>query len=114
MMTACALSGFVGPMIVTQCRQSKYKKSIYELSEHVNPEVFMNEFGASINDLDTLIQNKAVTINKLMQLIPEELNIVDPTPFLYDTTMYAMSGCMALCATANLVVKRLGTPKQMR
>ena len=101
-------------MIVTRCRKSSYNKSIYQLAENVNPEAFMNEFGASINELPNLIENKVVTINKLMQIIPPELNIQDPTPFLYDTTMYAMSGCMAICATANLVVRRLGVPPKMR
>eukprot|EP00483_Globobulimina_turgida_P002970 UN02975 len=113
MMTAVALSGFIGPMIVTQCRDYKYKQSVYELSQHIQPDTFLNEFGASLNDLDNLIQNKVVTINKLMQLIPENMDIIDPTPFLYDSTMYAMSGCMAVCATANIIVRKLGIPKEM-
>lgn len=113
MMTACAASGFIGPTIVSQCRQSSYNRSVHELAEFMDPKKFEMEFGANMSDLDMLIESKVVTISRLMQIIQEEMGIVDPTPFLYDTTMYAMSGCLGICAIANLALKRMGPPKQM-
>ncbi len=35
---------------------------------------------------------------------------VDPTPYLYDTTMYGLSGLMATAVVANLLTKPLTKP----
>lgn len=37
-------------------------------------------------------QTKALTIGKLMEIAPA--GTVDPTPFIYDSTMYTMAGLM--------------------
>ncbi|CAN0429520.1 unnamed protein product, partial [Scytosiphon promiscuus] len=36
----------------------------------------------------TLLQSKALTIDKLIQIAPA--GTVDPTPFIYEYTMYTM------------------------
>ena len=42
--------------------------------------------------MSDLHQAKALTIDKLMQIAPA--GTVDPTPFIYDSTMYTMAGLM--------------------
>lgn len=37
-------------------------------------------------------QSKALTIGKLMELVPA--GTADPTPFIYDSTLYTMAGLM--------------------
>lgn len=114
MMTSVACAGFVGPMIVTRLRKNTYESSIHDLVEHVPPENFLAHFGKPITDLDILIESKVVTINKMLELVPNDVSIVDPTPFLYDSTMYAMSGVMALCAVGNMGIRMLGKPKLLK
>lgn len=54
------------------------------------------------------LQAKALTIGKLMEIAP--VGTVDPTPFIYDSTMYTMAGLMVsdravtrlLCCTSPL------------
>ena len=116
MMSVCALSGIFGPFIVTYLRKLKYESSIYELTKYIDKDIFLKEFNASMDDLNSLIQSKTVTIQKLMELIPNNLIndniIIDQTPFLYNNTMYAIIGAIAICALSNLMVKKLGLPKQ--
>lgn len=46
------------------------------------------------------LQAKALTIDKLMQIAPA--GTVDPTPFIYDSTMYTMAGLMvSVCTTSS-------------
>ncbi len=103
--------GLAGPRLLTYLKDRKESNSIHELSEHVDPNAFVERFGAPLSDLDSLIESKAVSISKILQMIPEDISVTDPTPFLFNDTMYAMSCIMALCAGANFVLRRIGIPK---
>ncbi len=106
-----SLIGLAGPRLLTYLKDRREANSIHELSEHVDPNAFVERFGAPLSELDTLIESKAVSISKILQMIPEDISVTDPTPFLFDDTMYAMSGIMALCAGANFALRRMGIPK---
>ena len=68
----------------------------------VDPGDFAAKFGAPVEDLTRLRNAKTVTIPSLMEIAPA--GTVDPTPFLYDTTMYVMAGLLGLAFFANLLV----------
>jgi len=53
--------------------------------------------------LDSLIRAKTVTINKLMQIVPPDT--LDPTPYLYNNTMYTAAGLLVVGAIANLSIR---------
>ena len=112
MMTAVACSGFVGPMIVTHLREKQYIESIYDLSQHVDPRLFNDTFRMKLNNdnISILLENKVISIKKLMELIPNDMNIIDPTPFLYDNTMYTMSALMATTGICNILLRQIGKP----
>ncbi len=50
-----------------------------------------------------LLAAKTINISKLLVLCPP--GTIDPTPHLYDTTMYTLSGMMALGAFAHNFVR---------
>lgn len=50
-----------------------------------------------------LIDAKAVTISRLMELAPE--GTIDPTPTLYNTTMYSVAGIMVVALLCNAMIK---------
>ncbi len=52
-----------------------------------------------------LLATKTLNISKLLALCPP--GTLDPTPHLYDTTMYAMSGLTALAVVAHGLVRPL-------
>ena len=54
-------------------------------------------------DRKALIEAKTVTIAKLMAIAPPGTQ--DPTPFIYDSTMYSMAGLMGVAALAHLAVR---------
>ena len=63
----------------------------------------MDKFGAPVEQLEQLVYAKTVTIAKLMEIVPA--GTIDPTPSLYNTTMYAMAGLLVIAFFANLFMK---------
>lgn len=51
----------------------------------------------------TLIEAKTLTISKLMTIMPA--GTVDPSPFLYNNTMYTMAGLVSLASMLHFMVK---------
>jgi hypothetical protein len=54
-----------------------------------------------------LLASKTLTISKLLVLAPP--GTLDPTPHLYDTTMYALSGLMAMAVITHSMVRPMKT-----
>ena len=72
-------------------------------SPQVSPEKFMETFGTPIENAMDLLSAKVLINNKLLALAPP--GTLDPTPHLYDTTMYALSGMMAVAFVAHGMVR---------
>ena len=52
-------------------------------------------------------QAKTLTISKLMTIMPA--GTVDPSPFLYNNTMYTMAGLVTLASAMHFMVKPVNT-----
>lgn len=107
-------AAFLGPKIATFLRERAVTNSILDLSTQVSESNFVDAFGVGKNQLDDLIANKTVTINRLMELVPVET--IDPTPFVYDETMYVMAGFSTLALLTNQFVSPMssvGSPKKL-
>ena len=55
-----------GPQVVAYFRQWSTSEAIADLSSQVSPEEFEGAFGASHEELSSLVEAKTVTINRLM------------------------------------------------
>lgn len=98
--SAAALSG--PPLLLTLRSRSEFN-AIKELLTKVSPEKFREIFGVDISQASDLIQAKTININNLMKIVPE--GIPNPTPFLYDTTMYSMAAIMTVAAVSHYMVR---------
>ncbi len=107
LLTAWSTAGILGPFAITYLRQRSVDDAILSLSQKVDPAVFQEKFGASIHNLQILIDAKTVTIPKLMELVPA--GIVDPTPSLYNTTMYAMAFLLFIAFISNLTIRKVNS-----
>lgn len=105
LLTAWSFAGVLGPFAITYLRQQSLEDALHSLAAKVDPAVFAQTFGAGIDQLNTLIAAKTVTIGKLMAIAPE--GTVDPTPSLYNTTMYAMAGLLVVAFFANLGIRHV-------
>ena len=103
LLTAWSTAGVLGPLAITKLRQGSVEKSINDLASTVDPEKFQDFYGTPINNLQQLIDQKTVTISNLMQIVPE--GTLDPSATLYNTTMYAMAGLLAIAFIANLLIR---------
>ncbi len=103
LLTAWSAAGVLGPWAITNLREMSLKSAAHDLASKVSPEVFMNKFGAGIEQLDELLANNVVTIGKLMEIAPE--GTINPTSTLYNSTMFAMAALLFIALLANLAVR---------
>ena len=100
--SAAALSG---PALILALRKRSEMNAIRDLLEKVSPEKFKEIFGVDMSHVQEMIDAKTITINKLMRMVPE--GVQDPSPFIYDSTMYAMAALMTVAAASHILVKRI-------
>ena len=103
LLTAWSTAGVLGPLAITSLRERSVESAIKSLVDKVSPAAFQAKFGAGLEQLDKLVQAKTVTISKLMEIMPA--GTVDPTPSLYNTTMYCMAALLIIAFFANLFLK---------
>ncbi len=103
LLTAWSVAGVLGPLAVTSLRDRSLMAEINRLAEKVSPDEFVKTFGAGVSDLEILVQNKTVTLAKLMDIAPE--GTVDPTASLYNSTMYVMAALLIIALISNLLIK---------
>ena len=99
LLTAWSIAGVLGPLAITSLRRISLRRAIEDLAARVDPATF----GAPIEQLDRLLEAKTLSIARLMEIAPE--GAVDPTPSLYNTTMYAMAALLVVAFFANLLMR---------
>lgn len=100
---ASSLASVVGPAVLLQLRGSSERAAIENLATVVDADKFRSTFGTGVEALEELVAAKSVTISSLMNIAPS--GTVDPTPFIYNSTMYTMGGFMAVAAVAHQFVR---------
>ena len=103
LLTAWSTAGVVGPLAITSLRQSAVARAIEDLASRVDPAAFQQRFGAGLDQLDQLVAAQTVTIARLMEIVPA--GTVDPTPSLYNSTMYLMAALLAVGLVSNALMK---------
>mgnify|MGYP000371194341 CR=1 FL=1 len=103
LLTAWSTAGLLGPLAITNLRQHSFETAMHDLAAKVDSQAFQDAFGAPVSQLQSLIEAKSVTIPRLMEISPPDT--VDPTPFMYNTTMYAMASFLGVAAVANSLVR---------
>ena len=111
LLTAWSTAGVLGPLAITQLRQKSVEESINELAQKVSPEKFEEFFGESIDKLSILVEQKTVTISNLMEIVPS--GTADPSSTLYNSTMYAMAGLLAIAFVSNLLIGPVASKHHM-
>ena len=112
LLTAWSTAGVLGPLAITYLREASVARSITDLVDKIDATRFQEAFGAGKDQLQALVEAKTVTVARLMEHVPE--GTVDPTPSLYNTTMYAMAGLLVLAFFANYLVGPVAKHHQMK
>ena len=63
----------------------------------------MSKFAADPSQLDQLVSAKTVTIPRLLEIAPT--GTLDPSPFIYNSTLYTMAGLVSVAALLHFMVK---------
>ena len=103
LLTAWSVAGVLGPLAITSLRENAVAGAIDDLVAIVDPAAFRSAFGADIDQLAALVDAKTVTIAALMEIAPS--GVADPTPHLYDTTMYLMAALLAVALLVNALMR---------
>ena len=103
LLTSWSTAGVIGPVAITYLRQGSLNNAINDLASKIDPASFQAKFNAPVSELSGLIESKPVTIGKLMEIAPS--GTIDPTPSIYNTTMYAMAALLVIAFFSNWLVK---------
>lgn len=103
LLTAWSTAGVLGPWAITSLRENAVHKAIADLVEKIDPGKFQAAFGVGLEQLDALVGAKTVTIAKLMEIAPP--GTLDPTPGLYNQTMYLMAVLLFIALIANALMR---------
>ena len=103
LLTAWSTAGVLGPLAITSLRQSSVNNAIQDLMTRIDAGAFAAHFGAPVEQLELLIEQKTVTITSLMEIAPQ--GTVDPTSGLYNTTMILMAALLAIALVSNAFMR---------
>jgi len=103
LLTAWSTAGVLGPLALTMLRERSLRSAANDLAAQVDPTIFAAKFGAPVEQLESLLASKTVTLSKLMELAPS--GTVNPSFTLYNSTMYLMAGLLVAALVANLLVR---------
>ncbi len=112
LLTAWSTAGVLGPVIITSLRSSSINNAINDLAAKVDPQAFLDKFGASIDSLDELVKAKTVTIQNLLEILPA--GTPDPTSQVYNKTMIVMACLLGIALIANFLVKPVDSKHHMK
>lgn len=96
-------ASLTGPPLLFYLRKKSEMSAINDLISKMTPEKFKEVFGVDLSKANELIEAKTITINKLMKEMPE--GVQNPSPYLYDSTLYTMAGLMTIAAVSHYMVK---------
>jgi MFS family permease len=111
LLTAWSVAGVIGPEAITWLRARAIDSALHGLAARVDPARFREAFGAGLDQLDALIVQQTVTIAKLMEIAPS--GTVNPTPSLYNLTMYLMAALLAIALVANALMSPVDAKHHM-
>ena len=111
LLTAWSTAGVLGPLAITTLRENAVTGAIRDLTDSIDPGVFAQTFGAGIEQLDVLVQARTVTIAKLMEIAPP--GTLDPTPSLYNQTMYLMALLLFIALLSNAFMRPVNAKHHM-
>ena len=103
LLTAWSTAGVLGPLAITSLRQDSMNNAIDELVNTIDPAAFLAQFGASVDQLQLLVEQNTVTIARLMEIAPA--GTIDPTSGLYNSTMVLMAGLLAIALVSNALMR---------
>jgi len=100
---SATISAFMGPGLLLNIRKMAETNAINDLLAKVDPAAFVDKFGVGLSEAGTLMEAKTLTISQLMTIMPQ--GTVDPSPFLYNDTMYAMAGLVGVASLLHFMVR---------
>ncbi|MGB1883414.1 MAG: OFA family MFS transporter [Gammaproteobacteria bacterium] len=112
LLTAWSTAGVLGPLAITTLRENAVTAAILDLSSRIDPALFRSSFGAGLDQLEQLTAAKTVTIAKLMEIAPA--GTPDPTPHLYNQTMYLMAFLLFIALVANGLMRPVDSKHHMK
>jgi hypothetical protein len=100
-------AGVLGPLAITSLRQNSVNHAIHDLMANIDPGVFLTKFGAPVDQPQILVEQKTVTISRLMEIAPP--GTTDPTSGLYNSTMILMAVLLAIALVSNAFMRPVHT-----
>lgn len=98
-----SVAAIAGPNLFVYLRTRDELAAIDDLLSKVDASLFERTFGVPVAGAQPLIQAKTITLSKMMSLMPA--GTPDPTPFIYNSTMYTMGGLVIVSAAMHSLIR---------
>ena len=102
--TAFCGSAFIDPQIIARFREENINTSISNLADKVDDKNFILAFGTTKDNIQELIDTRAVSVGRLLETLPAEL-AQEPTPIVYNEAMYAFAVLNVAAVVTNHTLK---------
>ena len=112
LLTAWSTAGVLGPLLLTSLRERALRGAIGKLAATVDPGRFAEAFHSPIENLDSLVAARTVSISRLIEIAPA--GTIDPTATIYSSTMYVMAALLGIALLANLLVRPVDPKYHLR
>ena len=112
LLTAWSTAGVLGPLAITSLRQNSVTKAINDLVAAIEPTTFQAQFGAGVDQLETLVASNTVNISRLLEIAPA--GTADPTSSLYNSTMILMAVLLGIALVSNALMRPVNAKHHLK
>jgi len=98
-------AALLGPFMLLKFREYSEAQHVRDLIKIADPSRFEDKFGVPITEASRLLESKGMSLSKLMQVVPP--GTIDPSPYIYNNALYAMSGLMALALISQASIRKI-------
>lgn len=102
LLTAAAFAGLCGPILVSQLRARAERRAVATILPAVDDQKFFDRFGVTKKETHALMKSNAITIKKVLEIAPD--GTVDPSPTLYNSTLYVISAMFVVAGLTSRAI----------
>eukprot|EP00474_Spongospora_subterranea_P009463 CRZ09921.1 hypothetical protein [Spongospora subterranea] len=102
MLLGSTAAAIAGPTLLLTLREKSTQGAFRDLLAKVDPAVFEGRFGIALSDANEAISTGRITLKNLSELIP---GLIDPSMFVYHSTLYTMGVVMLVAMGTHYRLK---------
>jgi hypothetical protein len=97
---ASSAAALGGPSLFLYLRHRAYDSAVTDVTSKCDPQSFLQATSRPLEDARLLLESKTLSLGEFASIA----NVPDPSPFLYDSSMYAIAGLASLAFLTHAAI----------